>query len=73
MVKILLSAAGLLLVILLLTEEFRDFLKSLWRRSTVRPGMKYLAYPLAAVLFLGAVGLIAFSLWSLFSSTFSYD
>jgi nitrogen fixation-related uncharacterized protein len=35
--------------------------------------MKCLAYPLAVALFLVAVGFIFFSLWSLFSTRFSYD
>jgi small-conductance mechanosensitive channel len=73
MLNILFAAVGFLLIILLLTEEFRDFLKYLWRQLTVRPGMKYLAYPLAAALFLVAAGFIVFSLWSLFSTKFSYD
>ena len=73
MVNIFISAVGFLLIILLCTEEFRDFLKDLWRRFTVRPGMKFLAYPLAAALALAAAGLIAFSLWSFISTTFSYD
>jgi ABC-type uncharacterized transport system permease subunit len=71
--NILFAAVGFLLIILLLTEEFRDLLKNLWRRFTVRPWMKYLAYSLAAALFLVAVGLIVFALWSLFSTKFSYD
>jgi hypothetical protein len=71
--NILFAAVGFLLIILLLTEEFRNFLKNLWRQFTVRPWMKCLAYPLAVALFLVAVGFIFFSLWSLFSTRFSYD
>jgi hypothetical protein len=67
------AAVGFLLIILLLTQEFRDLLKNLWRKSTVRPGMKYLAYPIAAALFVIAVGFIVFSLWCLLSTRFSYD
>jgi hypothetical protein len=73
MLNILFAAVGFLLIILLLTEEFRDLLKYLWRQFTVRPWMKFLAYPLAAALFLVALGFIAFALWSLFSTKFSYD
>jgi hypothetical protein len=73
MLNILFAAVGFLLIILLLTEEFRDFLKYFWQKSTVRPWMKYLAYPLAAALILVAAGFIAFSLWTLFSTKFSYD
>ena len=73
MLNILFAAVGFLLIILLLTEEFRDFLKYLWQQLKVRPWMKYLAYPLAAALFLIAVGFIVFFLWTLFSTKFSYD
>jgi hypothetical protein len=73
MLNILFAAVGFLLIILLLTEEFRDFLKYLWKQFTVRPWMKYPAYLLAAALFLVAVGFIIFSLWTLFSTKFSYD
>jgi small-conductance mechanosensitive channel len=73
MLNILFAAVGFLLIILLLAEEFRDFLKYLWRQLTVRPGMKYLAYPLAAAFFLVAAAFIVFSLWTLFSTKFSYD
>jgi hypothetical protein len=73
MLNILFAAVGFLLIILLLTEEFRDFLKYFWQKFTVRPWMKYLAYPLAAALILVAAGFIAFSLWTLFSTKFSYD
>jgi len=73
MLNILFAAVGFLLIILLLTEEFRDFLKNLWRQFTVKSWMKYLAYPLAAALFLVAVGFIVFSLWTLVSTKFSYD
>ena len=73
MLNILFATVGFLLIILFLTKEFWDFLKYLWQRITVRPWMKYLAYPLAAALFLVALGFMAFSLWTLFSTKFSYD
>jgi hypothetical protein len=73
MVNILLFTAGFLLLILLFTEEFRGFLKYLWRRLTVKPWMRYLAYPLAAALLLAAAGCIGFFLWSVVSTKFSYD
>jgi len=72
-VNILLLTAGFLLLLLLFTEEFWSFLKYLRERLTVRPGMKYLAYPLAAVLLLAAAGCIVFFLCSLVSTRFSYD
>ncbi|MEJ2069227.1 MAG: hypothetical protein P8X65_01660 [Syntrophobacterales bacterium] len=73
MLNLAFSALGFLLLLLLLTEEFRDSLRKLWRRFTSRPRRKYLAYPLALVLGLAALGLIGFSLWFFVSSTFSYD
>lgn len=73
MLKLLLSLAGLLLLILLCTEEFRNTLPGLWRRLRALPGGQYLAYPLAVALILAATGLILFSLWFFVSTTFSYD
>jgi hypothetical protein len=73
MIDILLSAAGFLVFILLCSEEFRESLKRLWRRAFTFPGGRYLAYPLAALLGLAAAGLMLFALWSLLSTTFSYD
>jgi len=73
MVNLLISVLGFILILLLLTEEFRDTLRQLWRRFTSRPRGKYLAYPVALVLGLAAVGLIGFSLWFFVTTTFSYD
>jgi hypothetical protein len=73
MVNILISVLGFVLLLLLLTEEFRDSLRQLWRRFSSQPRGKYLAYPLALVLGLAAAGLIGFSLWFFVSTTFSYD
>jgi hypothetical protein len=72
-VNILLFTIGFLLLLLLFTEEFWSFQKYLWQRLTVRPWMKYPAYPLAAVLLLAAAGCIIFFLWSVVSTRFSYD
>lgn len=73
MLNILISTLGFVLLLLLLTEEFRDSLKKLWTQLTSKPRGKYLAYPLAVALVLAAAGLMAFSLWSFVSTTFSYD
>ena len=73
MLSLAFSVIGFLLILLLLTEEFRDTLRQVWRRFTLRPRGKYLAYPLALVLGLAAAGLIGFSLWFFVSTTFSYD
>lgn len=73
MLDLLLSAAGCLVFILLCSEEFRNFLKHCWQRSSAVPGGKYVAYPLAAALALAAAGLMLFALWSLLSATFSYE
>ena len=73
MLNLALSALGFFLILLLLTEEFRDTLRQVWRWLTSRPRGKYLAYPLALVLGLAAAGLIGFSLWFFVSTTFSYD
>jgi hypothetical protein len=73
MMNLVISLLGFLLILLLLTEEFREALKKLWQRLTSQPRGKYLAYPLALVLVLAAAGLIVFSLWTFMSITFSYD
>ena len=73
MLNLALFALGFFLILLLLTEEFRDTLRQVWRWLTLRPRGKYLAYPLALVLGLAAAGLIGFSLWFFVSTTFSYD
>ena len=73
MVHIFLSTVGFFLLILLLTEDFWRLLKNLRQRLTVRPGMKCLAYPLAAVLLLAGAGCILLFLWSVVSLRFSYD
>ena len=73
MLKILLSAAGFLILILLCTEEFREALRRQWQRLNALPPGKYLAYPLAALLAVAAAGLILLALWSFLSTTFSYD
>ncbi len=73
MVNIFLTALGFLLILLLVTEEFREALKNLWMHLMSRPWGKYLAYPLALVLGLVTTGLILYSLWSFVSTTFSYD
>jgi uncharacterized BrkB/YihY/UPF0761 family membrane protein len=73
MAKILLSILGFLVILLLLTEEFRDALKKIWRGHTRTRREKFFAYPLAFALALAAAGLIVFSLWSFFAIPFSYD
>ncbi len=73
MTKILLAILGLLIILLLLTEEFRDALKKFWRNHTRTRRGKFWAYPLALVLALAAAGLIVFSLWVFLSAAFSYD
>jgi|GEM_PF-2173145 hypothetical protein len=73
MLKVLLSAAGFLLFILLCSEEFRKYLLHYWRRALASSRGKYWAYPVAAALALAAAGLMLFALWSLVTATFSYD
>ncbi len=73
MLKILLSAAGFLILLLLCTEEFRGSLRRQWQRLRAHSPGKYPAYPLAALLAVAAAGLILLALWSFLSTTFSYD
>jgi hypothetical protein len=67
-------SAGLLLIIVLCTEEFRRGLA--WARATLeqRPHLKPLAYPLAVLLSLATGLIIVNALISLILSlTFSYE
>jgi hypothetical protein len=67
-------SAGLFLFILLATEESSRALA--WVRDTLarRPGLKLLAYPLAALMGLAAAALIINAFVNLaLSLTFSYD
>ncbi|MDD2903798.1 MAG: hypothetical protein PHU44_15335 [Syntrophales bacterium] len=73
MVHILLFTLGFFLLILLFTEDFWVFLRHLRQWLTVRPGRKFLAYPLAAAVLLAAAGCILFFLWSVVTTQFSYD
>ncbi len=73
MLPVLVSLLGFLLLLLLCTEEFRGTLWSFWKRQTSGSSRKYLAYPLAFLAAVAALGLIAFSMWLLLSSGFSYD
>jgi hypothetical protein len=70
----LLFYAGFLLIFLLFSEEFNNFLK--WVKGRLRrySWLKILVYPLAGLLFLAALLIIGNSLISLFTSLkFSYD
>jgi hypothetical protein len=67
-------AAGMLLLILLATEEFSRAFS--WARAALwrHPGLKPLAYPLAILLGLAGAGIIINACISLvLSLTFSYD
>ena len=73
MKNILLFSLGFFLLIFLFTEEFWGLLRHFRQWLTNRPGMKFLAYPLASVLLLAAAGCILFFLWSVVATKFSYD
>lgn len=73
MLPILLSVAGLLIIGLLCSEEFRALVKRLRQRPPQNHGTRYALCALAILLALAAAGLLIFSLLSLFSSKFSYD
>jgi len=67
-------SAGLLLIILLCTEEFRRGLTLAQAALERRPRLKPLAYPLAALLGLAVTGIILNALIKLvLSLPFSYE
>ena len=57
----LLFFAGFFLIFFFLSEEFKRSLHRLSALLQQRPRLKYLAYPLGALLFLGAAALIIHS------------
>lgn len=74
MLQFLTIAAGLLLIIILCTEECRLALQRAWLSLRRRPYLRLLAYPLAVLLVLIAAVVIIGSLITLIASVrFSYD
>jgi hypothetical protein len=71
--KTILLAAGFLLSLFFFSEEFRNTLLRLQAILQQRPRLKYLAYPLGALFFLGAATLIIHALVFLAACRFSYD
>jgi hypothetical protein len=72
--KAVLQYAGFFLLLLLFSEEFRRLVR--WFRNIVQqyPRLKFLFYPLAALLVIAAAALIANSMLHLFGTVlFSYD
>ncbi len=69
----LLLVAGLLLILFFCTEPFQQGLARLQAVLRQRPRLKYIAYPLGALLFLGAAALILHTLVIFAASRFSYD
>jgi hypothetical protein len=65
--------AGLLLSLFFFSEDFLQALLRLKATLRQRPRLKYLAYPLGALFFLGAAALIVHALVVLATSRFSYD
>lgn len=69
----LLFVAGFLLIVFFCTESFQQGLARLHSILQQRPRLKYLAYPLAALLGLGAAALIIRALVHFAAGRFSYD
>ena len=69
----LLVVAGFFLIVIFFSEEFQQGLRRLQVLLKQRPRLKYVAYPLAALLGLAAAALIIHALVHLAASRFSYD
>ncbi len=72
-VEILLLVAGCLLILFCCTEAFQQGLARLNATLRQRPQLKYVAYPLGALLGLGAAALIIKALVVFAAGRFSYD
>jgi hypothetical protein len=73
MLPILLSAAGILVIALLCSEEFRALVQRLRQRPPPNPWARFALYVGAALLLLAAAALLVCCILSLFSRQFSYD
>ena len=71
--EILLLVAGCLLILFFCTEAFQQGLERLNAALRQRPRLKFVAYPLGALLFIGAAALIIKALVAFAASRFSYD
>jgi hypothetical protein len=69
----LLLVAGLFLIPFFFSEEFLHVWQRLQAVLQQHPHLRYFAYPLGALLILGAAALIIYALVALASSRFSYD
>ena len=69
----LLSVAGVFLILILCTESFQQSLAHLKALLQQRPRLKYLVYPLGALLFLGVAALMVNALVNLAANRFSYE
>ncbi|HEY9073412.1 MAG TPA: hypothetical protein VIN67_04685 [Desulfobaccales bacterium] len=69
----LLFVAGFLLILFFCTESFQQGLVRLHSTLQRRPRLKYLAFPLASLLGLGAAALIIRALVHFAAGQFSYD
>jgi len=69
----LLSVAGFLLLLFFCTEAFQQGRKRLEAALRQQPRLKFVVYPLGALLFIGAAALIIKALLGFAASRFSYD
>jgi len=69
----LLLVAGFLLILFFCTEAFQQGRKRLEAALRQQPRLKFVVYPLGALLFIGAAALIINALVDFAGSRFSYD
>ena len=68
-----LVGAGFFLILIFLSEDFQQWLQRLRAALHRRPRWKLVAYPMAALLLMGAAALIFRALMTLAALRFSYD
>lgn len=69
----LLVGAGCLLIVFFCTEAFQQGLKRLQTALRQQPRLKFVVYPLGALLFIGAAALIINALVDFAAQRFSYE
>ncbi|MCL4502609.1 MAG: hypothetical protein M1438_12285 [Deltaproteobacteria bacterium] len=73
LLKTILVCAGFLLIFIFLSEDFQQWWQRFQAALRRRPRLKLVAYPVVAMLFMGAAALVIQALMIFAALRFSYD